>query len=124
SGERLVVPHRAEDLPHLLREGDVLRALEQHQVRLRAVREVVRDPEAVREDAPAVEALHRGELPYAKAGREVGPQSEEGRRGRLRGRERAVRVESLARERVREEAGPVELPRDDLPLREEVPEAG
>src|SRR2546427_5798772 len=113
-----------EDLPHLLRQSRVLRPLEQRQVRLRAIRVEVRNPEALRQRASAVEPLERRELPHAEAGREVRPQAEQRGRGGLPGVERAIGIEALAAEDVREELRLVELAGGDLPLREEVPEAG
>src|SRR5207249_5072232 len=87
-------------------------------------RDEVRNPEAAREGPPTVEALEGCELADAEAGGEVGPEAHEGRRGGLHILERAVWVEPLAPEDVREELRLVELAGDDLPLREEVPEAG
>src|SRR3989442_15956545 len=109
AGDWLVVPDPVEDLPHLLRQGCILRPLEQHQVGLRAVRVEVRYPEALRQRAAAVEPLEGRELPHPEAGRKVGPQAEQRGGGGLRGVERAVRAEALAPEDVREGLPLVEL---------------
>src|SRR2546430_2647709 len=78
AGDRSFFLDNPEDDFHVLRDARRLRGLVQAEIRFRAVRPVLRDREAFREEPSAVEPLQRAELPHTETRREVGAQASEG----------------------------------------------
>ena len=120
--DRRIVLNDPEDRLHIFREAGRLRGLVQPEVLLRAVRPVLRDREAFRQETPAVQPLQRPELFDPEAGREIGTEASEGFRGGDRIGETRLEGDALFREGERDEVLRIEVLRDNRTVGEEVGE--
>src|SRR6266511_3934239 len=122
AGDRGLLLDQLEDGPRVLREPRALRGLEEAEVLLRAVRPVLRDREAFRQQPVPMEPLERTELPHAQAGREIRAQAAERFRRDDRIEELGFRGDPLPVEDAREQVALLEIPRHDRAVGEEVGE--
>src|SRR3989475_5591047 len=113
----------SEDGFHVLREARRLRGFVQAEIPFRAVRPVLRDREAFREQPTAVKPLQRAELLHAEARREIGAQAPEGFCRRDRIGETGVEGDPLPRQREGEEILRLEVPRHDGTVGQEIGES-
>src|SRR6266545_4285851 len=123
AGDRGLLLDQLEDGPHVLREARAFRGLKEAEVLLRAVRPVLRDREAFRKQPVPLQPLEGTELPHAQAGREIRAQAAERLRRGDGIEEPGLRGDALPVEDAREEVAPVEIPRHDRAVGEEVGEA-
>src|SRR2546426_1603532 len=122
AGDRSFFLDNPEDDFHVLRDARRLRGLVQAEIRFRAVRPVLRDREAFREEPSAVEPLQRAELPHTETRREVGAQASEGFGRGDRIREPGVEGHPLPRQCEGEQILRVEVPRNDGTVGDEIGE--
>src|SRR5436309_4317636 len=108
---------------HVLCEARRLRGFVQAEIRFRAVRPVLRDREAFREQPTAVKPLQRTELLHAETRREIGAQAPEGFCRRDRIGETGIEGDPLPRQREGEEILRLEVPRHDGTVGQEIGES-